>query len=79
MWGGGYAGIWQFHQAAEVAQIPIVSVYPDKGVNENIRFNMNRIILPSNSAFHNRHPIHIMWSPFMERSKAYNVTLHCVI
>ena len=74
----GYAGIWQFHQAAKVAQIPIGSVYPDEGVNESIRFDMNRIMLPSNSAFHNRRPIYIMWSPFTEKSKAYNVT-HFVV
>ena len=68
-----YAGIWQFHQAAEVAQIPIGTVFPDKGVNLNLRLDMNRMIKPSNHAFHNKIPIYIMWSPLGERSKAYNV------
>ena len=68
-----YTGIWQFHQAAEIAQMPIGTVYPDKGVNMNIRVDLNRIILPSNRAFHNKLPIYIMWSPLKETSKAYNV------
>ena len=68
-----YAGIWQFHQAAEVGKMPIGTVYPERGVNENIRLDMNRIIWPSNHAFHNKIPMYIMWSSLSKKSKAYNV------
>ena len=68
-----YAGIWQFHQAAEVAKMPIGTVYPDKGVNENIRLDMNRMIWPSNPFFHNKIPMYVMWSPLSKKSKACNV------
>ena len=68
-----YAGIWQFHQAAEVGKMPIGTVYPERGVNENIRLDMNKIIQPSNHAFHNKIPMYIMWSPLSKKSKAYNV------
>ena len=63
-----YAGIWQFHQAAEVAKMPIGTVFPDKGVNVNLRLDMNRIILPRNTAFHIKIPIYIMWSPLSKKS-----------
>ena len=65
--------MWQFHQAAEVAKLPIATVFPDKGVNKNLRLDMNRIILPRNTAFHILNPIYIMWSPLSKKSKAYNV------
>ena len=53
--------------------MPIGTVYPERGVNENLRFDMNRIIWPSNHAFQNKIPIYIMWSPLVKKSKAYNV------
>ena len=68
-----YAGIWQFHQAAEVAKMPVATVYLEKGVNPNLRLDMNRIIRPRNPAFHNKIPIYIMWSPLSKTSKAHNV------
>ena len=44
---GGFMGIWQFNQAAEIGKNPICGVYPDgKGqvkVNVNLRLNMNRV------------------------------------
>ena len=70
---GAYTGIWQFHQAAEFTKIPIGTVFPDRNVNKNIRLDMNRMIRPSNSAFHNKKPIYIMWSPLSETSRASNV------
>ena len=53
--------------------MPIGTVFPDKGMNENLRLDMNRIILPRNTAFHIKIPIYIMWSPLSKKSKAYNV------
>ena len=42
---GGFIGIWQFHQAAEISKNPICGVYPDgKGkvkVNANLRLDMS--------------------------------------
>ena len=64
--------------AAEIAKMPIATVYPDKGVNKNLRLDMNRMIQPSNHAFHNKVPIHIMWSPMSKTSKACNV-VHFVV
>ena len=65
---GAYTGIWQFHQAAKFMKIPIGIVYPHRNVNENIQFDMNRMILPHNPAFHNKAPIYIMWSPLSVKS-----------
>ena len=70
---GAYTGIWQFHQAAKFMKIPIRTVCPDRNVNENIRFDINRMILPHNPAFHNKVPIYIMWSPLSVKSRASNV------
>ena len=33
---GQYMGIWQFHQAAEVLQRPVGSIYPG-GMNQDLR------------------------------------------
>ena len=42
---GGFMGIWQFHQAAEIAKNPICGVYRDgKGkvkVNANLRYEQS--------------------------------------
>ena len=79
---GGFMGIWQFHQAAEIAKNPICGVYPDgKGkvkVNANLRLDMNRVFLANNHAFHNMRPIYIMWTPVSVVSKAYDVN-HFVV
>ena len=79
---GGFMGIWQFHQAAEIAKNPICSVYPDgKGkvkVNANLRLGMNRVFLTNNHAFHNMRPIYIMWTPVSVVSKTYDVN-HFVV
>ena len=79
---GGFMGIWQFHQAAEISKNPICSVYPDgKGkvkVNANLRLDMNRVFLTNNPAFHNMRPIYIMWTPVSVLSKAFDVN-HFVV
>ena len=79
---GGFMGIWQFHQAAEIAKNPICNVYPDgKGkvkVNANLRLDMNRVYLTNNPAFHNMRPIYIMWTPVSVLSKAFEVN-HFVV
>ena len=79
---GGFMGIWQFHQAAEIFKNPICGVYPDgKGkvkVNANLRLNMNRDFLTNNPAFHNMRPIYIMWTPVSVLSKAFDVN-HFVV
>ena len=69
---GGYMGIWQFHQAAQVIKIPIGSVYPDR-TNPNVRKDLNRMIFPRNSAFHNLNPVYVMWSPLSIQSQAHDV------
>ena len=33
---GRYTGIWQFHHATELSQIPVCTVFPDRNVNTNI-------------------------------------------
>ena len=79
---GGFMGIWQFHQAAEISKNPICGVYPDgKGkvkVNANLRLDMNRVFLTNNPAFHNMRPIYIMWTPVSVLSKAFDVN-HFVV
>ena len=79
---GGFMGIWQFHQAAEISKNPICGVYPDgKGkvkVNVNLRLDMNRVFLTNNPAFHNMRPIYIMWTPISVLSKAFDVN-HFVV
>ena len=75
---GQYTGIWQFPQAVEMSGIPFGSIYPDKGVNERIRYDMNRMFLPNNRAFHDKQPAYIMWSPLHKTSKPSNVK-HFVI
>ena len=79
---GGFMGIWQFHQAAEISKNPICGVYPDgKGkvkVNANLRLDMNRVFLTNNPAFHNMRPIYIMWTPVSVFSKAFDLN-HFVV
>ena len=79
---GGFMGIWQFHQAAEISKNPICGVYPDgKGkvkVNANLRLDMNRVFLTNNPAFHNMRPIYIMWTPVSVLSRAFDVN-HFVV
>ena len=80
---GGFMGIWQFHQAAEISKNPICSVYPDgKGkvkVNTNLQLDMNRVFLTNNPAFHNMRPIYIMWTPISVLSKAFDVNHFVVV
>ena len=80
---GGFMGIWQFHQAAEISKNPICGVYPDgKGkvkVNANLRLDMNRVFLTNNPTFHNMRPIYIMWTPVSVLSKAFDVNHFAVL
>ena len=69
---GGWMGIWQFHQTAEMLGIPVASVYPQE-TNSDIRRDMNHMILPRNTAFHCITPTSIMWTPASEYSAPHKV------
>ena len=69
---GGWMGVWQFHQSAEMLGVPIGSIYPQQ-TNPRIRSDMNRMMLPTNNSFHNRIPIYVMWTPLIEKTKGCNV------
>ena len=69
---GAYMGIWQFHQGAEVVKCPLGTVYP-QNTNDFVRADMNRIILPSNRNWHEKDPMHVMWTPMSKKDKTFEV------
>ena len=75
---GGYMGIWQFHQTAEMLGLPVGGVYPDEKTNPNVWKDMNRMMLPSNPILHMKVHFYIMWSPLTRTSKPHEVK-HFVI
>lgn len=65
-----YCGIWQFHQAANVLQVPIFSVYPDIAL-QNLRGDFHRIIFPKNRQCA-LEPCVIMWTTATSMSASFN-------
>ena len=59
---GEWMGMWQLFQAANCIQRPICSVYPDY-LQDRIRRDLNRTIMPYDERFREREPIFIMWTP----------------
>jgi len=55
-----YAGVWQFHQAANVINIPIQGIYPEK-CNPAIRKELNRKFFPKVMKEHH-HLVCLMWT-----------------
>ena len=75
---GGYMGIWQFHQTAEMLGLPVGGVYPDEKTNPIVRKDMNRTMLSRNPTLYMKVPIYIMWSSLTQKSKPHDVK-HFVI
>ena len=59
---GGFMGIWQFFQLANVIQAPVRSVYPEQS-NPNIRLDLNRTVWCSDVNANSREPINLLWMP----------------
>ena len=62
---GNQANTWEsvsFHQAAEVLQRPIRSIYPG-GTNPRLRRDLNQMILPNLDIASDKTPVYIMWTP----------------
>lgn len=62
-----YCGIWQFHQAANVLQCPIYSIYPNH-LQFDVRGDLNRLILPFDATTE-KETCYIMWT-YAARSSA---------
>ena len=60
---GGYMGIWQLFQTANILRIPIHSVYPIGCSSADTRADLNRVVYCSEDACNNENPIKIMWTP----------------
>ena len=69
---GQYMRIWQFHQAAEVLQRPIRSIYPG-GTNPRLRRDLNQMILPNLDIASDKTPVYIIWTPLHIYSRPYDV------
>ena len=44
-----YSDIWHLHLAANVLKSKIVMVFPNRSIRHDVRVDMNRVFLPSNS------------------------------
>jgi hypothetical protein len=64
-----WCGIWQFHQAANMLQCKIYSIYPEIALN--IRNDLNRNILPA-TYDDNVEQLFIMWTPSLLNSITVN-------
>ena len=60
---GGYMGIWQLFQTANILRIPIHSVYPIGCSIADTQADLNRVVYCSEDACNNENPIKIMWTP----------------
>lgn len=65
-----YCGIWQFHQAANVLDRRIFSIYPHTVIT-SIRDDLHRMIYPK-SPMHVQEPCCIMWTTATELSYEFN-------
>lgn len=58
---GSWAGVWQFHQMANVLKRPICSIYPERGECEFVK-DLNRKFYPFDRRDTGRTPITIVWT-----------------
>ena len=66
---GGYCGIWQIFQTANILHVPIQSVYPFGCSDLNTRKDMNRTVYCYNDNNNNANEIKIMWTPTQIRKQ----------
>lgn len=65
-----WCGIWQFHQAANVLQCPLYSIYPGR-IIESIWKDLNRCITPKTLRL-DAQPCHILWTKASVVAASYN-------
>ena len=66
---GGYCGIWQIFQAADILHVLIQSVYQVGCSDLNTRKDMNRTVYYYNDNNNNANEIKIMWMPTQIRKQ----------
>ena len=58
-----YSGMWQFYQAANIVERPILSIYPTGYLTPQFRRDMNRKVHQIRMHQHELHPLCLMWIP----------------
>ena len=69
---GEYMGVWQLHQSAVAFQRPLGSIFPYPA-STSLRDELNRMILPLNSVFDTKQPVHVQWTPMSKDRQASDV------
>ena len=62
-----YSNIWHIHSAANVLKSKIVMVFPNRSIRHDVRVDMNRVFLPSNSDYRNE--FCIFWTAVCDVNK----------
>ena len=67
-----YRGVWQLHQSAVAFQRPLGSIFPYPA-STSLCDELNRMIMPLNSVFDTKQPVHVQWTPMSEERHASDV------